>query len=223
MSNLTIPVHTPWDTDPIPEHISTISAVRRQEINEEYKASLRGKTRKERRHEWRKHLAKCFKEGGECLIFLDLRHKPRMIGMELDKKLATGEITRRQYFNRIQTRCANLYTAGLNTYGLATIDITSRRYRDLTENAAIEGLHAFRRIDPADDTLFCRAAAKMWHRFVETVHAEYGLPSVAGMRGTLREESSAEQHILRTNDFETTMTRQERIDLRREAGLEDTP
>ncbi len=228
MSDLNLPDHVGWELDPIEEPVDRIPPERRQEMDREYRAASKGKSRNERQHEWMKYLAIGFKEGGDHLIFLDLRPKPRMFGMRLCKRLVRGEVTKRQFFNKIQTQCADLYTAGLNTYELAVIDVNDRRYLDLTENVIIEGLHSLRGFVPADitdfsrvrtfpvDTTFCRETSKMWHRFIETVHAEYGLPSVADMRGRLREENPSDQFMLRLNNFETAMTQQEKDDLRRQ-------
>ncbi len=209
-----------WERDPVPEVVDTMPDKRRRQLERQYVAAIQGKTRQERQHEWRRYLTLRFKEGGNQQILMDLRQKPRVVGMALCRQLAREKITRRQYFNRTQARCADLYASYLDTYGLAEIDLDSRRYRDLAENVVLEGLHALWDIDSYDKTVFCRATSKMWHRFVETLHAEYGLPSVAGMRYLLREESKAEQFTLRGGDFETRMTSEEKDDWKRQVGLE---
>jgi len=218
-SNISPPLHVEWEVDDVGMPVDTITVEKKRELVRAYKRNLKGKTRLERRHEWLVYLAARYQAGGNHMIFMNLRHRARAKGMALCKGFLSGQWTRRQYFIRIRRQCADLYATQLNAYGLALIDLSSQRYLNLTETAAIEGLHAFRGMELDDNTVLCRAAAKLWYRFVETLHAEYGLPNVASMRRLLGEEGLAEQFILRKNSFETMMTPQQRADWRQDIGL----
>ena len=209
-----------WEPDALDMPVDTTSDEKKVELRQRYRAAIKGKSRPERNNEWLVYMAARFKEGGNHLIFLDLRQRSRSRGMVLLRQIARGGITPRQYFERTQTQCTDPYASKINRFGLAAIDVDSPKYRALSEAAVIEALQASKGIDPSDKPLFCRVAAKVWYRFVETLHREYGLPAVAVIRRRVPEESKAEQLTLRENAFETTMTEPERDDWKSQVGLE---
>ena len=212
-------VHDGWKPDDLPMPVDTISDEKKSQLKRQYKAAIKGKTRLERNHEWLVYMSARFKEGGNHQIFIDLRQRSRSRGMALIQQVARGDITPRQYFVRTQSLCTDPYASKINRFGLAVIDIDSPRYRALSEAAVIEALQASKGLDPRSKQLFCRVAAKVWYRFVETLHSEYGLPTVAVLRRKIPEEGASEQLALRENVFDTAMTILERDDWKRQVGL----
>ncbi len=82
---------------------------RKRELQRQYTAAIKGKTRDERRVEWHKFLAAFYTEDGDYSVFQALRGEARMNGAKLDKALLIGAITPKQFFRKLRSGCADVY------------------------------------------------------------------------------------------------------------------
>lgn len=179
---------------------------RRRELKQAYRQAVRNADQRETENQWAIFLAAHWLEDGDLRIFADLRRRPRMNGARLDQELMAGTKTPRQVFHQIRDRCADRYALALNRYGIASIDITDATYRQMTRRMGLEVLQAFQGVDPADATAVCVAMAKTWHQFVRRLHAQHGLPTVRAMKRAMAAESDAEEGVVESDDFQTTLT-----------------
>lgn len=195
----------------------SITPERKKELDLRYaKQVSNATTNQEVVDAWMRYLVILWREDGNYEIFRELSEIPRDNGARIDRELLAGEKTRRQAFHAMRALCCDIYAASLNRYGLAEIDITSDVYRVITKDLVIQVLRAFRDVDPTSKTEVCTAMAKTWHRYVQRLHAQYGLPSPEEMSPHFPARSPAEKDVLADGDFETRMTLKERADFEAE-------
>jgi len=189
---------------------------RKAELAKRYRQAVLNADADATQDAWMRYLAALWEEDGDLQIFLELREVPRDNGARIDRQLLARKLTKRQVFGEIREHCADVYASSLNRYKIAEIDIASETYLGITKDLALEVLKAFESVNGRDEFAVCSAMARTWHRFVERLHAQYGLPTVQVMRGKLKPRSEAEKTLLDGGDFETRMTPQERADLEAE-------
>lgn len=183
---------------------------RRRELKQIYRQAIRNATPQETRRHWRLYLKALYLENDDYRIFAELRARARWNGAGIDRALLAGTLTPRQAFRQIRRDCADVYAEALNRFDLATIDIEGAAYLQLTREMALQVLQAFRDVDVQDDSAVCHAMAKTWHQFARALHAQHGLPSPRTMRRDTPSDSDAEEVVVESDDFETTMTPEER-------------
>jgi len=189
-----------------------ISRRDKRKLDSRYVRAVRGQDRATRRRLYLQYLADVYKAGGDLEIFVALAQKPRMNGLKTDLGLLNGDLTVKQAFRRIRERTANLYVENLVQYGLAEIDIESHKYKRITRELALCYLQEFKGVDHTDRTAFCTSAAKTWHQVVRVLHNRYDLPDVRAIQEFRRGDSQAEDDVIQGDNFETSMTDQERAD-----------
>jgi hypothetical protein len=185
---------------------------RRRQLKREYSRAVRNASAHDTQEAWLRYLAALYLEGNDYQFFIDIRAKVRANGARADSQYLDGEITARRLVRRLKEHCAERYAIDLTRFGVANIDIESPEFRTIIRKLGAEVLQTFKSVDPTSDTDTCLAMARTWHRLVQLVHSQYGLPSVRRLRKRLHSESDAETAILDSDDFETQMTDQERAD-----------
>jgi hypothetical protein len=183
-----------------------VTPERRRELKQIYRQAVRGADQDTTTFEWRRFLAALYLEGGDLRIFQELRARARGNGARLDQEYLDDTITKQQLVRGLKVRCAERYAQSLNRYGLAEIDIETPAFRQIIRTLGPEVLETFDSVDPESEHEACRAMAKTWHRLVQLVHAEYGLPRPRALRARLGIESDAERDILEEDDFEARMS-----------------
>lgn len=196
---------------------------RKRELQKKYRRDVLGTSQEEGTRLYNHYLATLHVELDDhgrpsFHIFLALRLKARNNAYRADMDLVSGNITRRVFAQRLRKYCIDLYARELNRHGLATIDTDTEEWIRLRRRMTTEVVKAIEGFDPDDKDALCVPMAKTWHRFVSVVHARYGLPTVREMRRHVGEESDIERTVVKTDDFETRMTPQERSDI--EADIE---
>ncbi len=189
---------------------------RKRELDESYERDVKGKTEEQRRELWLKYLRDLFVEDDDLRIFLDARNIARLNGFTLatkylERERIAPESFVREFFFGIQSVCVDVYVGQLNRAGVVVIDTSEERFLTLRHEIAFEVLQVHDSVDSDDKTEVCVAMAKVWHRFVELLHAAYRLPTVEQLKPWVRYESEAEQTALDLDDYETPITPRQRL------------
>lgn len=198
-----------------------MNAKRKRQLDQQYQKSVLGTSQETATHLYNKYLKIFHDERDErnrssYYIFLAIRKQSRDNGYRADDDLINSRIDKRLYAHRLKKYCADVYAKQLNRYELADIDIESAKWSRLIRGVTVECIKAFDGIDPDDKDAVCIAMARTWNRFIQIVHKNYRLPSVLEMKKHLRGETEIERNIIDVNNFETQLTRRERLSLEAE-------
>jgi len=188
---------------------------RKKQIDRQYKYAVRDATEDETNDLWRRYLKIFFDEKDtknrpDHRIFLSVRERARKGGTLVDVDYLNGRINANLYASRIKAECGDVYVAWLRNYDIARINTDTLVHKQIEQDATVEALEAFERVDVNNKYILCRALAKTWHRLVELIHGEYDLPGVQTMRRHLEEESKGETDALDDGDFTTRMPQRKR-------------
>lgn len=160
-------------------------------------------------------------------IFALCQQGPKAEGLKNIFRYVREEITERELYDLLYSDTAVAYVRTLCEAGVLDADCTDvERFKVLAKEVVLEGVKAFRPLrgvqwDPRrDECPVAHAAATIWLRYVELVHAMLERPSVHDLIDVMIPGSAPELEILVSDDFaEYELTDREREDLERDLGL----
>lgn len=132
--------------------------------------------------------------------------KPREAGLTLIFRYIRGEITAAQLVSETKKQTSLEYIVALQAAGIIG-ELPRPKYDETVAELDLEMLKAYMPLAGADPALrsTCEAvavaASTVWFRFVEQLHAMFGLPRVSELRNSVAKLSHLEDEVLDLDDF----------------------
>jgi hypothetical protein len=188
-------------------------------LKREYRCKVAGCSRTESREHWTWYLKERWQRDRKPTVFREIQWHFHELGLEYVYQYLARRLTHRQMFDTARSGLMDEYARVLQDYGVSTV-VMDQSYQGMTFEMGLETIKGLKdlvgiRVGDTCPEPVARAAATLWYRYVDLLHARQGLPPVSALGEVIIVTGAYEHEVFASGVFDTFAIRdqQERSQL----------